>query len=74
MYELHVIAAVVIGGAAFTGGEGSILGTLIGALMIAVLHSGGKQAGWPQWVQETVIGASIIVAVALARLRHRKES
>ena len=72
MYELFVIAAVIIGGASFNGGEGSILGTLIGALMITILYTGGQQMGWPKWVQELVIGGIIIAAVALDRFRHRK--
>ncbi|HET7623678.1 MAG TPA: ABC transporter permease [Verrucomicrobiae bacterium] len=72
MYELFVIAAVIIGGASFNGGEGSILGTLIGALTITILYMGGQQMGWPKWVQEMVIGAIIIVAVAMDRWRHRK--
>ena len=72
MYELYIIAAVIIGGASFSGGEGSILGTMIGALTITILHMGGKLMGWPQWVQDMVIGGIIIVAVALDRLRHRK--
>ena len=72
MYELFVIAAVIIGGASFNGGEGSILGTLIGALMITILYMGGQQMGWPKWVQEMVIGGIIIAAVALDRVRHRK--
>lgn len=70
-YELYVIAAVVIGGGSFAGGEGSILGSLIGALIITILYMGGKQAGWDQWVQEMVIGAIIIGAAALDQLRHR---
>jgi erythritol transport system permease protein len=70
-YELFVIAAVVIGGGSLLGGEGSILGSLIGALIITILYMGGQQMGWPKWVQETVIGAIIIAAVALDRLRHR---
>jgi ribose/xylose/arabinose/galactoside ABC-type transport system permease subunit len=72
MYELFVIAAVIIGGASFSGGEGSILGTIIGALLITILYMGGQQMGWPKWVQEMVIGGIIIIAVALDRLRHRK--
>jgi ribose transport system permease protein/erythritol transport system permease protein len=70
-YELFVIAAVVIGGGSLLGGEGSILGSLIGALIITILYMGGQQMGWPKWVQETVIGGIIIAAVALDRLRHR---
>jgi len=72
MYELFVIAAVIIGGASFTGGEGSILGTIIGALTITILYMGGQQMGWAKWVQEMVIGGIIIVAVAIDRWRHRK--
>lgn len=72
MYELFVIAAVIIGGASFNGGEGSVLGTMIGALTITVLYTGGQQMGWPKWVQEMVIGGIIIMAVAIDRLRHRR--
>jgi len=72
MYELFVIAAVIIGGASFTGGEGSVLGTIIGALTITILYMGGQQMGWPKWVQEMVIGGIIIVAVAIDRWRHRR--
>jgi erythritol transport system permease protein len=70
-YELFVIAAVVIGGGSLLGGEGSILGSLIGALIITILYMGGQQMGWPKWVQETVIGGIIIAAVALDRIRHQ---
>jgi erythritol transport system permease protein len=70
-YELFVIAAVVIGGGSLLGGEGSILGSLIGALIITILYMGGQQMGWPKWVQETVIGGIIIAAVALDRMRHQ---
>ena len=70
MYELFIIAAVIIGGASFSGGEGSVLGTLIGALIITILYMGGQQMGWPKWVQEMVIGGIIIAAVAIDRLRH----
>lgn len=72
MYELFVIAAVIIGGASFSGGEGSVLGTLIGALIITILYMGGQQMGWPKWVQEMVIGGIIIAAVAIDRIRHWK--
>jgi ribose/xylose/arabinose/galactoside ABC-type transport system permease subunit len=69
--ELNVIAAVVIGGGSLSGGEGSVLGALIGALIMQVLQSGCSQMGWPNWVQEIVTGAIIVAAVALDRLRHR---
>jgi ribose transport system permease protein/erythritol transport system permease protein len=69
-YELFVIASVVIGGGSLMGGEGSILGSVIGALVITILYMGGQQMGWPKSVQEMAIGAIIVAAVALDRLRH----
>lgn len=73
-YELFVIAAVVIGGGSLLGGEGSILGSIIGALIITILYMGGKQMDWRQWIQDVVIGAIIIAAATLDRLRHRASS
>ena len=70
--ELNVIAAVVIGGGSLSGGEGSVLGCLIGALIMQVLQSGCSQMGWPNWVQEIVTGAIIVLAVALDRFRHKR--
>lgn len=70
-YELFVIAAVVIGGGSLLGGEGSVVGSLIGALIITILYMGGKQAGWEQSRQDMIIGSIIIGAVALDRIRHR---
>jgi ribose transport system permease protein len=72
--ELNIIAAVVIGGGSLSGGEGSVLGCLIGALIMQVLQSGCSQMGWPNWVQEIVTGAIIVVAVALDRFRHRSSA
>jgi ribose transport system permease protein/erythritol transport system permease protein len=69
-YELHIIAAVVLGGGSLLGGEGSILGSVIGALMITILKMGGEQMDWPKWVQEAVIGGIIIAAATLDRIRH----
>lgn len=69
-YELFVIAATVIGGASLLGGRGSILGTMIGALIITILRNGGVKMGWPQYTQEIVMGAVIIVAVAIDNLRN----
>jgi ribose transport system permease protein/erythritol transport system permease protein len=73
-YELHVIAAVVLGGGSLLGGEGSVLGSVVGALMITVLKMGGEQMDWPKWVQEAVIGGIIIAAATLDRVRHRGTS
>jgi ribose transport system permease protein len=69
--ELDIIAAVVIGGGSLSGGEGSILGSMIGVLIMAFLRNGCTMMGWPNYIQEIIIGAIIVVAVALDRLRHR---
>ncbi|MCS7048937.1 MAG: ABC transporter permease [Verrucomicrobiae bacterium] len=70
--ELDVIAAVVIGGGSLAGGEGSVWGSLVGALIMTVIRSGCSQMGLPNWVQEIVTGGIIVAAVALDRLRHRR--
>ena len=67
--ELSVIAAVVIGGASLSGGEGSIFGSLIGALIMTTIATGATQLGWPNWVQEIITGGIIVTAVALDRWR-----
>jgi ribose/xylose/arabinose/galactoside ABC-type transport system permease subunit len=72
--ELDVIAAVVIGGGSLSGGEGSILGSLVGALTMSVIRSGCSQMGMSNWVQEIITGIIIIVAVALDRLRHQRQT
>ncbi len=72
--ELDVIAAVVIGGASLNGGRGTILGTMIGTLLIAVLRNGCTLVNIRTEVQLIVIGAIIIIAVAvdqMARLRAK---
>jgi ribose/xylose/arabinose/galactoside ABC-type transport system permease subunit len=68
--ELDVIAAVVIGGGSLAGGQGSVLGSLIGALIMQLLQSGCAQMSWPNWVQEIVTGAIIVAAVSLDRFRR----
>lgn len=70
--ELDVIAAVVIGGGSLSGGEGSILGTMIGAFIMAFLRNGCNMTGIPNYVQEIIIGLIIVGAVAVDNLRHRK--
>jgi len=70
--ELDVIAAVVIGGGSLSGGEGSVLGAMMGALIMTVIASGCTQMGFANWVQEIITGIIIVVAVALDRLRHRR--
>jgi ribose/xylose/arabinose/galactoside ABC-type transport system permease subunit len=68
--ELDIIAAVVIGGGSLSGGEGSALGSIIGALIMAVLRNGCNMLGVPNFVQEVIIGIIIIGAVAIDRLKH----
>jgi len=70
--ELDVIAAVVIGGGSLSGGEGSIFGSLIGALIMAFLRNGCQQIGWPNYIQEIIIGAIIVIAVAVDRWRSSR--
>lgn len=67
--ELDIIAAVVIGGGSLLGGEGSIGGSMVGALIMALLRNGCQQMGWPNYIQEIIIGMIIVLAVALDRLR-----
>ena len=67
--ELDVIAAVVIGGGSLNGGEGSIAGAMIGALIMSLLRNGCQQMGWANYVQEIIIGIIIVFAVALDRYR-----
>ena len=70
--ELDVIAAVVIGGGSLFGGEGSILGSLIGAFLMTVIKTGSTNVGLPNWVEEIITGVIIVVAVALDRVRHAR--
>lgn len=72
--ELDIIAAVIIGGASLSGGVGTVLGSMIGALIMAVLRNGSQQMGWPTYFQEIIIGLVIIVAVFLDRLRQGKQN
>jgi ribose transport system permease protein len=71
-YELQVIAAVVIGGGSLSGGEGSVLGTLIGAFIMGLLANGCDLLGISPYVQQAVIGAVIILAVTLDEVRKRR--
>ena len=68
--ELDMIAAVVIGGASLSGGTGSVLGTMIGALAMQTLRNGSSLMNWPTFTQEIIIGAVIILAVGLDRWRQ----
>jgi ribose transport system permease protein len=72
--ELAVIAAAVIGGASLLGGEGSIVGSVVGASLMTVIQTGSTHLGLPNWVEEVVTGVIIVTAVALDRVRHRRRS
>jgi ribose transport system permease protein len=71
--ELDIIAAVVIGGASLNGGAGSVLGSMIGALIMAVLRNGSQQMGWETYAQEIIIGLVIVLAVGLDRFRQSRQ-
>lgn len=71
-YELDAIAAAVLGGTSFTGGVGSVLGTLYGALIIAVLNNGLTLLGVSYFWQLVAKGAVIVLAVAMDRMRRRR--
>ncbi len=70
--ELEVIAACVIGGGSLAGGEGSILGTVIGALLMTVIKTGCQHVGYSNWVQEIVTGTIIVVAAGLDRMQQKR--
>jgi ribose transport system permease protein len=71
--ELQVIAASVIGGTSLMGGEGTVLGTVIGAVLTEVFRNGLLLLGIDPFWQGTFIGMLIIVAVGIDRLRHRRQ-
>lgn len=69
MYELYVIAAVVVGGTSLSGGRGKIFGTLIGAFIISVIQNGMNLLGIESYTQQVVLGAVIVMAVLLDKVR-----
>ena len=71
LYELYVIAAVVVGGTSLQGGEGRITGTLIGAFIIAVIQNGMNLTGVESYTQKVVLGFVILLAVLLDMLKKR---
>ena len=70
--ELEVIAAVVIGGASLSGGEGTVFGSLVGAMLMEVIRMGFTHVGVHNWVQEMATGGIILVAAALDRVHQRR--
>ena len=71
MYELEVIAAVVVGGTSLMGGRGKIFGTLIGAFIIAVIKNGMNLTNVDPFNQKIVLGAVLLIAVLLDTLKRR---
>lgn len=71
-YELQAIAAVVIGGGSLRGGEGSVIGTLVGAFIMGLLSNGSDLLGISPYLQQAIIGAIIILAVSFDELRKRR--
>lgn len=71
-YELEAIAGVAIGGAAMSGGSGTIWGTLIGVIMVQVIRNGMNMLGLSPYYQQIIIGAIIIFAVGIDCFRRRK--
>jgi ribose/xylose/arabinose/galactoside ABC-type transport system permease subunit len=71
-WELDVISAVVIGGTSFFGGRGGMVGTLIGALFLGVLRNGANLIGVSPFYQQILIGALVVGAVVIDRLRQRR--
>ncbi len=70
MYELYVIAAVVVGGTSLAGGSGRIFGTLIGAFIISVIQNGMNLVGIAAYTQQIVLGGVILAAVLLDKTRN----
>ncbi len=71
--ELEIIAAVVIGGASLSGGKGTVMGTLAGAGIMAVIYNGCTMLGMRNPIQEILVGVIIITAVAFDQLRQRRQ-
>ncbi|MBI5215750.1 MAG: ribose ABC transporter permease [Ignavibacteriae bacterium] len=69
MYELDVIAAVVVGGTSLTGGRGTIIGTFLGAMLIGVLRNGLNLLNVSSYVQMVLVGIVILLAVLMDRMR-----
>ncbi|MEW6129945.1 MAG: ABC transporter permease [Acidobacteriota bacterium] len=71
-YELRVIAAVVIGGGSLSGGQGTVIGTIIGSLIMGVLANGANLLGISSFTQQVIIGAVIVLAVTFDEFQRRR--
>jgi ribose transport system permease protein len=72
-YELTAITAAIIGGTSLFGGKGSILGTMVGALIMGVLQNGLNLLAVPSFWQQVAIGMVLILAVYIDQLQTSKE-
>jgi len=72
--ELDVLAAAVLGGASLSGGKGSVMGTLMGVFLIAILKNGLNLLGLSNYFMTVVIGAVIMVAITITHYKKRKET
>ncbi len=72
--ETSAVTAVIIGGTSFTGGDGSIVGTAIGVVLVGVLTNAMVMFGLPSWLQDVVSGAIIIIAVIFDKMRSKKNN
>jgi ribose transport system permease protein len=70
--ELEVIAAAVIGGASLRGGQGTVLGVLLGVLILGVLENGVNRCGVPLEVKYILIGAIVMVNTALSQWQRKR--
>jgi ribose transport system permease protein len=71
-YELNVIAAVVIGGGSLNGGQGTVIGTIIGAMIMGLLNNGCNLLGISPFMQQIIIGSVIILAVSFDEYQRRR--
>ena len=71
-YEQDAIAAAVIGGASFNGGEGTIWGTVIGAMIMQTLRNAGNLLGIDPFILEIMVGSLIVIAVWIDQMKKRK--
>jgi ribose/xylose/arabinose/galactoside ABC-type transport system permease subunit len=67
-----VIAAVVIGGTSLSGGRGSVVGALVGAVLMTTITSGCTQLGLPNPIQDVIVGLIIVAAVTVDQMRQKR--